>query len=127
MEVRVVEVEAETFAPLMPSVSVKASTATVGAVCVSESRPTEVMEPANLMKVTVAEVDAAYFFTGGAVSVGGSRPMKVAELAMLAVRVVTEVEAETVRQHRWCCVCRWKQADGGDGAGGADGDDSGGV
>ena len=78
--------EAETLRlpPLVLSVSVEADT-------------TEVMEVAELMEVTVADVEAETFDCPGAVCVGGSRPTEVAELPMLAERAVAVFEAVTLR------------------------------
>ena len=79
---------------------------TVGTVCVGGSRPTEVMELAKLMELTVAIVKAETFAlptlsvsaetstaTVDAVCVGGSRPTEVMELAELLEMTVVEVDA----------------------------------
>ena len=57
---------------------------------------------AELMEVRVVEVEAETFALHGVVYVG-----------------------ESIYCHRWRCLCRCKQTDGGDGAGGADGGDGG--
>ena len=85
-------------------------TATDGAVSVSGSRLTEVMELVVVMEVAVAEVEvetcpllmlsvmaeASTASVGGAVCVGGSRPAEVKALVVVVMNVtVAEVEAET--------------------------------